>query len=270
MNNGPIGVFDSGVGGLTVARELMRRLPREKLLYVADTGRLPYGTRPAAEVEAFTLQIIRFLQEKGAKLVVIACNTATAAGLEAARRAFTIPILGVIEPGARLAAEKTRNGKIGVTATPGTIASGAYVRAIKKINPALEVYGEPCPEFVPLVEKGVQDVGEARRTAEKCLHPLLEKGIDTLVLGCTHFPFLADIIQTVVGERVALVDPAVGTVAQVEEILREREMEAALDRPEHRFYTSGDPETFKTVGSILLGRPIEQVEKIIWQDQKGR
>ncbi|MCL4424641.1 MAG: glutamate racemase [Firmicutes bacterium] len=265
MDNRPIALFDSGVGGLTVARELVRRLPQESLLYLADTGRLPYGTRPPAQVAAFTLQIIRFLEEKGAKMAVIACNTATAAGLEMARRSLTLPVLGVIDPGAAMAAQATRNGRIGISATPATVSSGAYERAIKRINPDLEVHGEPCPEFVYLVEGGVKDVELAKRTAQKCLSPLLEKGIDTLVLGCTHFPFLNEIIAGVVGETVRLIDPAVGTVSEIERILQEKDLVSESTVPQRTFFTSGDPAVFRQIGSLLFGHNIEKVEVVHWE-----
>src|SRR3954453_21272570 len=195
----PIGVIDSGVGGLTVAKEIMRQLPNEKIIYVGDTARCPYGPRPAEEVKNFTWQMTNFLLEKDIKMLVIACNTATAVVLEEIREKLSIPVLGVIQPGARAAIKITKNHRIGVIGTMGTVKSAAYEKALRQINKRTIVTSLACPKFVPLVESGKYEGSVAKKIVVETLHPLKSKGLDTLILGCTHYPLLEHLIQNVMG-----------------------------------------------------------------------
>ncbi|MFQ6053418.1 MAG: glutamate racemase [Candidatus Bathyarchaeia archaeon] len=265
-----IGVFDSGFGGLSLVKEIFKQLPNEEIIYFADTARCPYGVRPFSEVRGFVIEIIEFLRKKGVKMVVIACNTATAAGLEAARARFSMPVVGVIEHGAESAVKTSRNSRIGVIATEGTVKSGAYQAAISLLNPDALVLGRPCQEFVGLVEEGRTEGEEVERMVLRCLSPLLKEEIDTLVLGCTHFPFLRDEIRKVIGEGVKIVDPAVQTVAHVGEILRSKGLERGRrEPPVHRYYTTGDTETSKRIGGRLLGSPIGNVRRIEVREGEG-
>lgn len=260
----PIGVFDSGLGGLTVASEILRNLPDESIIYFADTAHVPYGERPLEEIEEFALGITRFLIEHGAKAVVMACNMSSAASLESAVETFAdVPILGVIEPGSR-AAVRTNSKAIGVLATTGTVKSGAYSRIIGRLAPDAEVWEQPCPAFVPLVESGLADSEEAEAAVRKCVEPLVSNGARTLILGCTHYPFLRPAIERTAPNAV-IIDPAEETVRELHKILEERDM---LSRPgasgEHAFYASGDTNSIAKLGSKFLGREIARVEGARW------
>ena len=258
-----IGVFDSGFGGLSLVREVLRQLPNEEIIYFADTARCPYGVRPLEEVRGFVLEIIEFLEERDVKMVVIACNTATAAGLEAARDRFSIPIVGVIEHGAESAVKASRNNRIGVIATEGTVRSKAYKKAINSLNPKALVFSRGCQKFVELVEKGKTKGEEVEETAIKCLSPLLKEDIDTLVLGCTHFPFLEDTIRKVTGEGVAIVDPAFQMVQRTRNILQTKRLNRVKEEPPtHQFFTTGNIDTFRMIGERLLGKPITNLKHI--------
>ncbi len=261
---GPIGVFDSGLGGLTVAGELMRRLPNEKIVYFADSAHVPYGERPLHEIEEFALGITQFLLGCGAKVVIMACNMSSAVALDAARAAFPqVPILGMIEPGSR-AAVSNGGSVVGVLATTGTVKSGAYSRTILALDPRIKVIEQPCPAFVPLVESGMTDSEEAEIAARSCVGPLISGGADTLVLGCTHYPFLRPMIERAAPEA-TIVDPAEETVRALAKILKDTSAEASENKPgEHRFFTSGDAEGFARLGSRLLGREIPRVEHAQW------
>ncbi len=227
----PIGVFDSGVGGLTVAAALRRRLPRERLLYLGDTARLPYGTKSAATVRRYTQVNLEFLERRGVKAVVVACNTASALALEGGdghdRREAALPVWGVIEPGADRAAAATRNGRVGVIATDSTVSSDAYGIALRRIVPGLEVWSQACPLLVPLIEEGWLDDPVTAEVARRYLEPLLAHDIDTLVLGCTHYPLIAPLLSRIAGERVVLVDSAAAVSHQVATELAHRGMLAA-------------------------------------------
>ncbi|MHB9144063.1 MAG: glutamate racemase [Symbiobacteriia bacterium] len=249
----PIGLFDSGVGGLTVARRLAELVPAESLLYFGDSARCPYGSRPLAEVRRFGLQILDALQAEGVKLTVVACNTSTAAGVPEAAAGYPFPVLGIIAPGARLAARSTRLGRIGVVATQGTVASGAYQRALLAENPSLFVAAQACPPWVPLVEAGRLNGPDTESAVAACLAPLLELGVDTLVLGCTHYPALAPVIRKFAGPAVRLVDPAEEVARQAVVWLQEHDLlrPAARLPGEHRFLTSGDPEQFQAASAAL-------------------
>jgi len=261
--NNPIGLFDSGFGGLSLVREVFRQLPNEEIIYFADTARCPYGVRPFSEVRGFVLEIIGFLEERDVKMFVIACNTATAAGLEAARARFSIPIFGVIEHGAESAVNATRNNRIGVIATEGTIKSKAYQIAIKSLNPNALVFGRGCQKFVELIERGITNGEEVEEMAIQCLSPLLKEDIDTLVLGCTHFPFLEDTIKRVTGEGVTIVDPALQTVQNVRNILQTKRLNRVEEEPPtHQFFTTGDIDIFRMIGERLLGKPITHLKHV--------
>lgn len=265
----PIGVFDSGVGGLTVMSEIMKTLPNENLIYLGDTLRLPYGPRDLREVRAFVFQIIDYLQTRDVKLVVIACNTGTAAGLVEAQAHFNLPLIGVIEPGARAAVQTSRNRRIGVIGTKGTIQSGAYAKAIRAFDAGVTVYSAACPKFVEIVEKGmVSDANFLRHktftVAKGYLTPLLRAGIDTLILGCTHYPLLKGLLQQVAGTDLALISSAEEIAAEAKAIL-DRKGQLRLDKapPSHRFVATGDVEQFAGLGSRFLRQQIGKVEKVM-------
>ena len=215
----PIGVFDSGVGGLTVAREIMRQIPKERIIYFGDTARVPYGSKSQETIIRFSRQIIRFLQSKGVKAIVIACNTASALALETVQPEFDIPILGVVKAGAKEAAKVTKNGKIGVIATESTIESQLYTKEIHSHKPNAQVLGKPCPLFVPLVEEGWLKDPVTVEVANRYLEPLLESGIDTLIMGCTHYPLLRSTLRQIMGEKVNLVNPAYETARELKALL---------------------------------------------------
>jgi glutamate racemase len=246
-----IGVFDSGVGGLTVLRELYRQLPNESILYFGDTARLPYGTRSSAEILQFVREILIWMQQQGAKMVIMACNTSSALALESVRSEFDIPVLGVILPGARAAVQQGKH--IGVIATPATAASNAYQQAIKEINAHVQVWEVGCPEFVPLVEQNRIHDPYTRQIAQTYLAPLMEKQIDTLIYGCTHYPHLAPVIKSLLPRSVRLIDPAVHVVsaaAQELELLGLRNTRTALPT---QFCVSGCPEIFAQLSVQWLG-----------------
>jgi glutamate racemase len=267
----PIGVFDSGVGGLTVLREIVRRLPAESTVYLGDNDRTPYGTRPDAEVLAFSTESVDALVERDVKAVVIACNTSTAVALPQLRRRYELPILGVIRPGAAAAALASRNRRVGVIATPATVRSHAYFWAIKEENPAIEVYEHATPTLVPMVEAGqlagpvvATAVGTAlapligdRDEAGEFIFPLPASArIDTLLLGCTHYPLLRDVIAAIAGERVAIVDSATATASALAELLSVNGLEAPTGAdadPTHAQLTTGDVTAFRRIAARLFG-----------------
>jgi glutamate racemase len=258
-----IGIFDSGVGGLTVLREIIKALPQEDTVYLGDTARVPYGTKSPETVVRFARQITSFLVSRDIKLLVVACNTASAVSLEALQAEFDIPIVGVIEPGASQAASVTRSGKVGVIGTAGTIRSSAYSKAIKRLNPDIEVITAECPMFVPLAEEGWVDNEVARLTAEIYLRDLKESGVDTLVLGCTHYPLLKGIISEVMGDSVKLVDSAEETARVVREILAAK----GATRPDkevgnHHFFVTDVPAGFIRVGNRFLGGALGDVYQV--------
>jgi len=258
-----IGIFDSGVGGLTVLREIIKALPQEDTVYLGDTARVPYGTKSPETVVRFARQITSFLISRDIKLLVVACNTASAVSLEALQAEFAIPIVGVIEPGAVQAAAVTKSGKVGVIGTAGTIRSSAYTKAIKRINPDIEVITAECPMFVPLAEEGWVDNAVARLTAEIYLKNLKGSGIDTLVLGCTHYPLLKGVIREVMGESVNLVDSAEETARVVREILAGRsETRPDLEKGNHHFFVTDVPAGFIRVGNRFLGGALGDVYQV--------
>lgn len=257
----PIGVFDSGLGGLTVARAILDRLPDESIIYFGDTARLPYGPKSPDTVRRYSREIGSWLAGEDVKAIVIACNTATAHGLAALRAELSVPVLGVIEPGARAAVGASTSGNIGVLGTAGTVRSGAYERAIRELSPDLRILSQACPLFVPLVEEGWTAHAATRLVAAEYLAPLLEAGVDAIVLGCTHYPHLRPVLEEIAGPRVTLVDSAHETAVQLARVLAEQGLAAsAPGEPRHRFVASDDPAQFLRLGARFLGRPIESVE----------
>ncbi|QDP40782.1 glutamate racemase [Radiobacillus deserti] len=264
MTNQPIGVIDSGVGGLTVASELMRQLPKERLIYVGDTLRCPYGPRPKEEVIAYTWELVHFLLKRNIKMLVVACNTATAFTLEDLKSKLDIPVVGVIQPGARSAIKVTKNNKIGVIGTEGTIHSRAYPDALHHINSTIEVYDLACPDFVPMVESGVLSGSHAMQVVEGSLKPLKNHfEIDTLILGCTHYPLLRDAIQTVMGEHVTIISSGEETAREVSTILGyQKKLFQGNRKPRHEFYTTGKIEVFQNIARDWLQTDMNQVRRV--------
>jgi glutamate racemase len=266
-----IGIFDSGLGGLTVLKEIVKSLPQEDTIYLGDTARVPYGTKSPETVTRYAREITSFLVSKDIKLLVVACNTASAVSLDALKEHFDIPIVGVIEPGARRAVSVTRSGKIGVIGTEGTIKSGAYTKAIKRLNPNVEVLTRACPLFVPLAEEGWVDNEVARLTAESYLASLRSEGVDTLVLGCTHYPLLKKIIGEAVGSAVKLVDSAEETARMVAEILRnEGLLRPASEKGNHHYYVTDVPAGFIRVGNRFLGGNLGDVYQVDLEEYETR
>ncbi|RDW16270.1 glutamate racemase [Oceanobacillus arenosus] len=252
--NQAIGVIDSGVGGLTVAHELMRQLPKEKLIYLGDTARCPYGPRSKEEVQQFTWEMVAFLLKKDIKMLVIACNTATAFTLNDLQEKLDIPVIGVIQPGARAAIKVTNNTHIGVIGTEGTIKSEAYKEALKKINEEIRVYPLACPLLVPMVEKGIIAGAEAQAVVAASLAPLEEfKQMDTLILGCTHYPLLKDTIQHAIGEQVTIISSSEETARETSTILDVHHLLNNEDQlPIHQFYTTGELVMFNKIAKSIF------------------
>ena len=261
-SSAPIGIFDSGVGGLTVFRAIERRLPNESLVYLGDTARIPYGVRSASTIERYALECATFIQSRGVKAIVIACNTASALAANYLRSKCSVPVIGVIRPGARRAIESTRNGRIGVIATEATVASGAYQRAMLALRENLEIVSRACPLFVPLAEEGWVNHPVTRDVAEEYLGELRSSRVDTLVLGCTHYPILRPVIEQTMGDSVSYVDSgeAVETLARM---LEEEGLTCTSgQQPTEEFYVTDSAERFRRVAEMFLGRPPESVETV--------
>jgi glutamate racemase len=264
-----IGIFDSGVGGLTVLREIMQVLPQEDTLYFGDTARVPYGTKSPETVTRYAGEIASFLIKRDIKLLVVACNTASAVALPTLKRHLSIPVVGVIEPGARRAVEMTRSGRIGVIGTAGTIRSSAYTRAIKRLRPDAEVLTRACPLFVPLAEEGWIDNQVARLTAQAYLQELKEAAVDTLVLGCTHYPLLKPMIADVMGPGVTLVDSAEETARTVAAILADKRLlRPPSEKGNHNYYVSDIPAGFVRVGNRFLGGKLGDVFQVSLDEEE--
>lgn len=262
MNQAPIGIFDSGIGGLTVARAIFDRLPAESTIYFGDTARVPYGPKSPATVRRYSREILAWLLEQHVKAVVIACNTSTAHALDELRSVSPVPVIGVIEPGSRAAVAASRS-VIGVIGTTGTIASEAYPRAIWRRKPGARVLQQACPLFVPFVEEGWFDHPSLELVAQEYLAPLIEQGMDALVLGCTHYPLVKPLLQRVVGANVRLIDSAEETAAALAEILHRDSLEAEGGEPvTHRFVVSDDEARFRAVGSRFIGALLDQAEVV--------
>lgn len=259
----PIGVFDSGIGGLTVVKELMQILPNESIVYFGDTARVPYGTKSEKTIKEYSIQNTKFLLSKNVKIIVIACNTASAVALSEIQSMTELPVVGVIKPGAEAAVKNTKNKRVAVIGTTATIQSKAYEKEIKLIDPSIEVYGKACPLFVPIVEEGWSNHKIAQLAAEEYLSELKKKSIDTMVLGCTHYPLLKDTIQKVIGEDVILVDSGVETARVVKQILeKENLINQSTLKPNYSFFVSDLPQKFREVGEMFLGRQIENLVKV--------
>jgi len=263
LKTSPIGIFDSGVGGLTVVKSLLERLPDESFVYYGDTAHVPYGNKSREELFKYAHEIISFLLSHNVKTIVVACGTHSSVTLTEIEKDCPIPILGVVKPGARVAARVTRNGKIGVIATQATVNSGSYAMNINALEPTHKVFPAACTRFVPLVEAGMLDGAETSKAVEEYIAPLLQQGIDTLVMGCTHYPFLAPVISDIAGEGVTLVDPAAETIDELIGILKKNDLWNDIQTSGTReFYVSGNEESFFKVGRLLLGDIIQKVERM--------
>ena len=266
IKEAPIGVFDSGVGGLTVVREIMRQIPEERIVYFGDTARVPYGGKSTDTLIRYTRQIIRFLKTRGVKAIVVACNTASAVALEAVRDELDIPIIGVVRPGAKVAAAATKNKKIGIIGTETTVNSGMYVKLIQDLLPDAQVIGKACPLFVPLVEEGWTKDPVTEEVARRYLADLQNSDIDSLILGCTHYPLLRHMVGEIMGEKVTLVNPAYETALELKALL-EREGIANdgenknFENP-YEFFVSDLADKFKTFANSILPCDVTSIKKI--------
>ena len=252
MDNRKIGVFDSGLGGLTVVREMQKLMPEESVVYFGDIARLPYGSKSKETITEFSHQIMRFLLKYDVKAVIIACGTASANALEDLQETYDLPITGVVEPGAREASRTTKNGRIGITGTEATIRSGAYDRLLKGLDPRTEVFSKACPLFVPLVEEGWFKDDITRSVVKRYLAELKEQQVDTLVLGCTHYPLLKRLIGEEIGEEVILVNPSSSVVKEMKEYLQQNQMQSGASHGEYEFYVSDSTEKFRQFGQQVL------------------
>ena len=264
--NAPIGVFDSGVGGRTVAREIMRQIPNERIVYFGDTARVPYGSKSKDNIIKFSRQIIRFLQTENVKAIVIACNTASALALDEMQQEFDLPILGVVKPGAKVAVETTANKRIGLIGTEANIRSGVYTRYIKSLDDEAKVFEKACPLFVPLVEEGWLHDDITLQVASRYLEELKEKDIDTLIMGCTHYPLIRSTIRKVMGDKVNLVNPAYETAIELKNLLERDNLanKCDVDSPSsmYRFYVSDAEEKFKLFANSILPFDITMTKQI--------
>lgn len=260
----PIGVFDSGVGGLTVVREIMRQIPQEPIVYFGDTARVPYGSKSRDTIIRYSQQIIRFLKTQNVKAIVVACNTASAYALDEVRKELDIPIIGVVRPGAKVAAQVTENGKIGVIGTEGTIHSQLYTKIIQKAHPDYQVFGKACPLFVPLVEEQWLKDSVTEEVACRYLKELQDLGIDTLILGCTHYPLIRSTLRRIMGESVTLVNPAYETAIELRSLLEKEGLSFVGEEPEekYRFFVSDDPTKFQKFADTILPCRIEKTKQI--------
>ncbi|HRJ85509.1 MAG TPA: glutamate racemase [Ignavibacteria bacterium] len=262
----PIGVFDSGVGGLTVVKELNRLLPNERIIYFGDTGRVPYGNKSKETIVHYSLQVAYFLMKKKIKMLVVACNTASSVSLPTLKRHFHIPVIGVIDPGARAAIENTKLNKVGVIGTLGTVRSNAYKKALRKIKSSVNVFQEPCPLFVHLAEDGWNRNKIAQMISDEYLKPMKARKVDTLILGCTHYPLLRDVIKTSVGNKVELIDSGRETAKEVQRILEKKDLlnhHKMNDKNHSVFYVSDFPHKFKEVSQRFLSKELKYVHKVI-------
>jgi len=261
----PIGVFDSGVGGLTVVREIMRNIPNEDIVYFGDTARVPYGSKSRGTILRYSRQIVRFLKTQNVKAIVVACNTASAYALEEIKKELDIPVIGVVKPGAKVACETTKNGRIGVIATDATIRSGIYNSFIKRNKPDVQVVGKACPLFVPLVEEGWIKDPITVEVAKRYLAEMLQYDIDTLILGCTHYPLLRSTLRGIVGEKINLVNPAYETARELKILLDENGLSNPRSEKEsavHKFYVSDSVERFNNFANSILPYDIEMTKQI--------
>jgi glutamate racemase len=258
-----IGVFDSGIGGLTVVRALMERLPFENITYFGDTARVPYGSKSAEVVREYAFEDTRFLLKHGVKLIVVACNTVSAVAIDDLRSHFSVPIIGMIQPGAAAAAAATKSGRVGVIGTLATIASESYQKELKVLDRRLDVLSRACPLFVPLAEEGWIDHPVSQMVANEYLSELRQHHVDTLILGCTHYPILKSVIQKAVGQGVRLIDSGEAAAEEVEALLRTQQLlNQSTQQPNHEFFVSDVPQKFRQLGSIFLGKPDLRVQRV--------
>jgi len=262
MKNKPIGIFDSGLGGLTVTRAIRNRLPYESVIYYGDTARVPYGSKSKETVIRFTWEAVQFLLNHNAKCIVVACNTASALALHEIRNKINVPIIGVINPGAAAAAQNTNNNKIGVIATTATINSEAYTEAIRKLKPESIIYAQPCPLFVPLVEEGWANQESTKLIIKEYLNPLRAAGIDTLVLGCTHYPLLVEQLQEFMGSKVALMDSASTCTSELETLLKKNNLLASEKETDESFFVTDMASRFSELGTRFLGRQLQAIKVV--------
>lgn len=256
----PVGMFDSGVGGLTVLQQMMRLLPKESVVYYGDTARLPYGNKSPSTVIRYSIENSVFLMEQGIKVLVIACNTATSHAAQKLRQVFNIPIIDVIQPGAERAAAVTKSGKIALIGTRGTVNSGAYQREILRHLPKASITALACPLFVPLVEEQFLSHQATRMVVREYLAPLKTQNVDTLLLGCTHYPLLRVLIEEEMEGKVTIVDPAITCAEKVADLLNTSGLSTTSSKPQYRYYVSDDPEKFRVLGKDFLGMPVDHVE----------
>jgi len=262
-NNAPIGVFDSGVGGLTVAREILRQHPNESIVYFGDTARVPYGSKSKDTIIRYSRQIVNFLKTKNVKAIVVACNTASAYALDTIEREIGIPIIGVVKPGAKVATQTTTNKKVGIIGTEGTIRSRLYSKYINSIDDSIKVYGKACPLFVPLVEEGMLHDSVTEEMARRYLEELKDEKVDCLILGCTHYPLLKSTVAKVMGDKVELVNPAYETARSLGELIKENNIKASMEhKASYDFYVSDDTDKFKQFADSILPFSVDNVTKI--------
>jgi glutamate racemase len=259
----PIGVFDSGIGGLTVVKRFFSTLPNEKIIYFGDTARVPYGSKSNATVIEYSLQDARFLINKNVKAIVVACNTASSVAIEEIRKNFDVPVIGMIGPGSKSAVLHTKNKRIGVIGTRATINNSAYAKRLKLLDPSIEVFEKACPLFVPLAEEGWTKHEATYKIAEEYLTELKEKNIDTLVLGCTHYPILSEVIQELIGSNVKLIDSGIASAEIVKDELAGKNLLSENNlKGESEFYVSDIPTKFKEIAELFLGKPVGSVNKV--------
>ncbi len=264
----PIGVFDSGIGGLTVVKQLKQFLPKENIVYFGDTARVPYGTKSNATVIEYAVQDAQFLIDKNVKLIVVACNTVSSVALDVLREKFNVPVIGMILPGATMAIEKTKNNKIGVIGTEATVSNAAYSKELLKISDRVKVYEKACPLFVPLAEEGLLEHPATELIAEEYLSELREHEIDTLILGCTHYPLLRNLIQRVIGKNVELIDSGVAAAVAVENHLRAQSLlNDSATEGNDLFFVSDMPAKFKLIAERFLGKKISNLKKIDLEEE---
>ena len=272
-DNRPVGVFDSGIGGLTVLREIWNEVPEESTIYFGDNSRSPYGTKSRSTIIRYSLQNMKFLESKGVKMIVVACNTASAYAYEELKKRAGVPVVEVVTPGADVACRATKNGKIGIIATKGTISTGVYKKAVEDRAEELgmkniEIYQQACPLFVSLAEEGWWDKEVTKLTAEEYLKPLKDAGVDTLVMACTHYPLLSKVIQEVMGDNVVLVNTGEATAKVVKELLdKEGTASVGNNNPVREFYTSDEPELFEQVATPFLGEGLPSGTKHFTTDK---
>ena len=260
----PIGIFDSGIGGLTVFKAVRKQVPQERLVYFGDTAHVPYGTKSKETITKFSIDNVEFLQGFHVKMVIVACNTASSLSLDVLQKKFSIPMVGVIEPGAQQAIRSTKNGRIGVIGTKSTIGSNAYENCLKRLDPSVKVYSAACPLFVPFVEEGWLDGDVVTRVAHTYLDAFKQFKIDTLILGCTHYPLLAGVIQKTLGNKVRLINSGEEAAKEAKRLLSKLKIanENKTSASQFRFYVSDEPEQFRTLGERFLGTPIPAVAKV--------